>query len=121
MKQLVLTAICMAATFGTAKAADDIKLQYDPQLVSAGFPSPLLRGTIRGQSVWFLVDTGASVHVIANWFATSVKIPTKQTSSRAKGSTGGEARALAAYGETIRVDGTKQELKLREAAVIDLP
>jgi hypothetical protein len=121
MKHLLVTAICTVAAIGTAKAADDIKLQYDPKLVSAGFPSPLLRGTIRGQSVWFLVDTGASVHVIANWFATATKMPTKQIASRARGATGGETRALAAYGESIRVDGIKQDIRLREAAVIELP
>jgi hypothetical protein len=121
MKQLFLTAICAAATFGTVKAANDIKLQYDPQLVSAGFPSPLLRGTIRGQSVWFLVDTGAGVHVIASWFAKSAQIPTKQGRTRARGSTGAEVLVSAASGETIRIDGTNQELRLRQAAVIEFP
>jgi len=33
------------------------------------FPLPIVRGTIAGQPVLMLVDTGANLHVVAGWFA----------------------------------------------------
>lgn len=42
------------------------------------FPLPVVSGTIAGQPVLMLVDTGANSHVIAGWFARKVKLPMKR-------------------------------------------
>src|SRR5215471_11432880 len=76
-----------AATRGSA----EIRLQYDAKLVGLGFPSPLLRGNIRGHQVWFVIDTGASVHTLASWFVTEAGVPARQTKATTKGSTGAES------------------------------
>ena len=42
------------------------------------FPLPLVSGTIGGQPVLMLVDTGANSHVIAGWLARRLRIPMKK-------------------------------------------
>jgi predicted aspartyl protease len=39
------------------------------ELNGRAFPLPLLHGTVSGEPVWMLVDTGANSHVIASWVA----------------------------------------------------
>jgi predicted aspartyl protease len=39
------------------------------------FPLPVVHGTIAGEPVWMLVDTGANSHVIARWVARKVGMP----------------------------------------------
>src|SRR4051812_35577150 len=46
-----------------------INLLYEPRLEALGFHSPIIRASIAGQDAYFLVDTGASVHTFARWFA----------------------------------------------------
>src|SRR5262249_39747180 len=43
-----------------------------------GFPLPLVSGTIAGQPVLMLVDTGANSHVIAGWLARKLGLPMKK-------------------------------------------
>src|ERR1700726_1113650 len=55
----------LAAAVATSRppaAGPVIGLSYNADLAAIGFPSPVLRATVNGQAVWFLVDTGASVH-----------------------------------------------------------
>lgn len=58
------------------------------------FPLPVVHGTIAGQPVWMLVDTGANSHVIASWVARRAKLP-----MRALGDVGSDhtGRAVSAY------------------------
>lgn len=42
------------------------------------FPLPIVSGTIAGQPVLMLVDTGANSHVIAGWMARKLGIPLKK-------------------------------------------
>jgi predicted aspartyl protease len=42
------------------------------------FPLPLVTGTIAGQRVTMLVDTGANSHVVAGWFARKAGMPLKK-------------------------------------------
>ncbi len=42
------------------------------------FPLPLVTGTIAGQPVLMLVDTGANSHVIAGWLARKLGLPMKK-------------------------------------------
>ncbi len=42
------------------------------------FPLPIVSGTIAGQPVLMLVDTGANSHVIAGWLARKLNLPMKK-------------------------------------------
>jgi len=42
------------------------------------FPLPLVNGTVGGQQVLMLVDTGANSHVIAGWLARKLGLPLKK-------------------------------------------
>jgi len=69
------------------------------------FPLPVVHGTIAGQPVWMLVDTGANSHVIASWVARRAKLP-----MRALGDVGSDhtGRAVSAYSvehPAVVVDG----------------
>ncbi len=112
----ILGALCAGSAW-----AQDIPLQYDPELVRLGFPGPVVKGTVRGQSAWFLIDTGAGVHVFASWFAKAAQIQSHPTRLTTKGSTGVESAVQAAEGESIRIDGTSQTIKLAQATVVELP
>src|SRR5579883_3650 len=58
------------------------------------FPLPLVHGSVAGEPVWMLVDTGANSHVIASWVARKVGLP-----MRALGDVGSDhtGRAVSAY------------------------
>jgi hypothetical protein len=89
--------------------------------MAIGFSSPLLRGTIHGQTVWFIIDTGASVHTLASWFVTAARIVTHATNATTTGSTGSKSAVRVVYRESIHVDGRQDDLAVREAIVVDLP
>ena len=99
----------------------DIPLQYNKKLTSLGFPSPLLRGTIRGQTAWFIIDTGAGVHCLASWLINAANIPTRETTSTVTGSTGVENPVRGVYNEAIRLSGSRRDVRLREAIATDFP
>ena len=67
-----------------AAASDEplrtVPLRYDPALVKADFPSPAARLTVNGRSGWFLVDTGAGVHMVTSWFAEAAGLEPDPTS-----------------------------------------
>jgi predicted aspartyl protease len=52
------------------------KLRYE--INGKPFPLPLVSGTIAGQPVLMLVDTGANSHVIAGWFARKLALGMKK-------------------------------------------
>jgi predicted aspartyl protease len=52
------------------------KLRYE--IHGRSIPLPLVTGTIAGQPVLMLVDTGANSHVIAGWFARKLGLPMKK-------------------------------------------
>lgn len=52
----------------------ELPLRYEQKLISQGFPSPVIELFIHGQKGLFLVDTGASIHVVSDWFAKQAKI-----------------------------------------------
>lgn len=51
-------------------------LHYD--IHGRPFPLPVVSGTIAGQPVLMLVDTGANSHVVAGWFARKLGLPMKK-------------------------------------------
>jgi hypothetical protein len=73
-----------------------------------------------GHEAIFLVDSGASTHVLADWFVKAARIPTSETGSTAQGSSGKTtrervARALAGHW------GDGQPFHLNQAAVVSFP
>lgn len=69
-----------------------VALKYE--LNGRKFPLPLVHGTVAGEPIWMLVDTGANSHVIASWVARKVGL-----SMRALGDVGSDhtGRAVSAY------------------------
>jgi hypothetical protein len=112
--------ICPAA-FAAHRMPNSIDLEYNEKLAAIGFSNPLLRGTIRGQTVWFIVDTGASVHTLASWLVKAAHIPTRNTGATATGSTGSDSPLRVAHNQKIRLEHGKSVVRLREAIVVDLP
>jgi predicted aspartyl protease len=76
----------------TTSAGRRVALRYE--LNGRKFPLPLVHGTVSGEPVWMLVDTGANSHVIASWVARKVGF-----SMRALGDVGSDhtGRAVTAY------------------------
>jgi predicted aspartyl protease len=58
------------------------------------FPLPLVHGSVNGEPVWMLVDTGANSHVIASWVARKVGLPMRPLGEVGSDHTG---RAVSAY------------------------
>lgn len=52
------------------------ELKYE--IRGRAFPLPLVTGTVGGQKVLMLVDTGANSHVIAGWLARKLGLPLKK-------------------------------------------
>ncbi len=58
------------------------------------FPLPVVHGTIAGQSVWMLVDTGANSHVLASWVVRRAGLAMRPLGDVGSDHTG---RAVSAY------------------------
>jgi len=119
----VLILVCLVASpNATAQsiASETISLRYDEKLVALGFPSPLLRAKVGGQSAWFLVDTGASVHTLASWLVSAAHLSTRETTATVTGSTGTGKPVRAVANQAILLEGGRL-LELREAIVVEFP
>jgi predicted aspartyl protease len=118
---LVVTAGLAAATTAQPSAADHVlDLSFNADLAAQGFPSPLLRATVNGQVVWFLMDTGASIHTLAAWFVTAAHLPTHESTLTLVGSTGATAKAREASPFQLQTrDGTP--FGIHDAVVVDFP
>jgi hypothetical protein len=105
---------------GSRARVKAFNLRYDSTLASAGFPSPLLRGSVNGHDVWFLVDTGAGVHTLARWLVAAAGMRTRATGDTAQGTTGHSIEIQRAERVRIRMlEGST--LQLEEAAVAEFP
>jgi Aspartyl protease len=119
----ILVLLCAITGVGAAprsNAADMLPLRYETNMIALGFPSPLLRATVRGQPVWFIVDTGAAVNTLASWLVSAVHLEPRQTNATATGSTGAEKSVRIVANEMIQLDGGRY-LTLREAIVVEFP
>ena len=81
-------AVCAAPLPRVAKNV--LPLEYDKALIELGFPSPLLRATVKGRRIWFIIDTGASVHTLASWVVNAAHLETRESKAKGTGSTGAE-------------------------------
>jgi predicted aspartyl protease len=105
----------------TVRYPENIELEYDRRLSSIGFPNPLLKATVHGQTAWFIIDTGASVHTFASWLVSASGLRTFDTNSTVTGSTGVESRVTVIRDATLHLDRHNDEIPLREAIVADFP
>jgi hypothetical protein len=112
--------LCLAAAATQPNRADGIPLTYQESLAKLGFPSPLLRATVRGQQAWFIVDTGAGVHTLASWFVTAAGLKPRQTTDTLTGATGAQSHVTIVENTAMRLDGGRK-LGIREAYVAEFP
>ncbi len=127
--QAKCVAFCLSLTFLAAFSQasyaagypENIPLEYDQKLSSMGFPNPLLKATVHGQTAWFIVDTGASVHTFASWLVSASRLKTFDTNSTVTGSTGVESKITVVRDLTLQLDRSGDEIPLREAIVVDFP
>jgi len=94
---------------------------YDHALAAQGFPNPLVRASIAGHETLFIVDTGASASVLADWYVEVAGIPASaRTDSAARGS-GGKATAERLVHRLQGRWSDDQPFTLYEAIVIAFP
>ena len=75
---------------------------------------------MHGQPAMFLIDTGASMHVLASWFVAAAKIDSKSSAGTARGSTGSETSLRVVK----QLDGKFENgarLQLAETIVVEFP
>ena len=104
-----------------ATAQTSLPIFYDPALAAKGFPSPLVKARIAGHEGLFIIDSGASVNVLADWYAKVAKIRTgTDTNSTATGS-GGHSTAVQAAHHLQGHWSDGQGFTLTEAIVVAFP
>lgn len=109
-----------AAARSSAAKSRSLPIFYDAALVAKGFPSPLVKAQIKGHEALFIVDSGASVNTLADWYARVAKIPTTTAAGTATGSGGKTAAVRMAH----RLQGQwsdGQRFTLKEAIVVAFP
>jgi hypothetical protein len=117
---LGLTGLVLALAY-RLHAPEVINLEYDRQLSSIGFPNPLLRATMNGQTVWFIIDTGAGVHTLASWLVGAAGLKTSDSNSTTTGSTGTVLKTRVIRDAGLYLVHQRRKIALREAIVVDFP
>jgi hypothetical protein len=93
---------------------------YDQALSAQGFPSPLVKARIAGHEAIFIVDSGASANVLADWYVEAAGIPSATTDSTAAGTSGKTTPERLAH----RLQGhwsDGRQFSLNEAIVVPFP
>jgi hypothetical protein len=75
------------------------------ELNGRAFPLPLLHGTVSGEPVWMLVDTGANSHVIASWVARKARMTLRPLGHVGSDHTGRSMTAYAVDHPNMAIDG----------------
>jgi predicted aspartyl protease len=95
-----------------AKAAQAAVVQREARSVALHFelngrefPLPLVRGTVGGEPVWMLIDTGANSHVVASWVARKVGMPLRSLGEVGSDHAGRAVNAYAAVHPNVVIDG----------------
>ncbi len=102
-----------------------VRLSYDAELAKKGFPSPLVEARIHGKIGRFILDTGASIHIIDSHFAQLADLRSEQSgeSVHSEDSVGSKQAAALSH-TTIDVMNVVMgtiSLKNQSIVVIDLP
>ena len=80
-----------------------VTLHFD--LNGQSFPLPLVHGTVGGEPVWMLVDTGANSHVIAGWIARKLGMPLRPLGPIGSDHAGRAVSAYAGLRPQASIDG----------------
>jgi predicted aspartyl protease len=80
-----------------------VELRFD--LNGRKFPLPLVHGTVAGQPIWMLVDTGANSHVIASWVAIKAGMPMRALGDVGSDHTGHAVSAYTVDHPGMSIDG----------------
>jgi predicted aspartyl protease len=80
-----------------------VALHFD--LNGRQFPLPLVHGTVGGEPVWMLVDTGANSHVVASWVARKIGMPLRALGEIGSDHAGRPVNAYAAVHPNVAIDG----------------
>jgi hypothetical protein len=109
-----------AAPPAHSTSARSLPVFYDQALAAKGFPNPLVKARIAGHEAIFIVDTGASTHVLADWYVDVAGIPSATTDARAQGA-GGQSVAtrVVSHLRGRWIDG--QRFILDEGVVLAFP
>jgi hypothetical protein len=115
-----LTLFVLAPPLRAQESARSLPIFYDPALAAQGFPNPLVKTRIAGHEAIFIVDSGASANVIANWYAELAGIPAERSDSAAVDNAGKSAPERLVHRLQGRwSDG--QRFSLYEAIVVAFP
>jgi hypothetical protein len=109
-----------AAADSSAPMSQSLPIFYDAALVAKGFPSPLVKARIAGHEALFIVDSGASVNVLAEWYARLAEVPTTTAAGPATGS-GGKTAAVRTAHQLRGHWSNGQGFSLKEAIVVAFP
>jgi hypothetical protein len=109
-----------AAADSSAPMSQSLPIFYDAALVAKGFPSPLVKARIAGHAALFIVDSGASVNVLAEWYARLAEVPTTTAAGLATGS-GGKTAAVRTAHQLRGHWSNGQGFSLKEAIVVAFP
>jgi hypothetical protein len=116
----VLTLFALAPPLSAQESARSLPIFYDPALAAQGFPNPLVKARIAGHEATFIVDTGASANVFADWYVEVAGIPAVRSDSAAIDNAGKSAPEQLVHRLQGRwSDG--QRFSLNEAIVVAFP
>jgi hypothetical protein len=73
---LVWAAVILLFVSSRSASAQSLPIFYDPVMASKGFPNPFVKARIAGQTAIFIIDTGASVNLLAAWYVEAARLPT---------------------------------------------
>jgi predicted aspartyl protease len=93
---------------------------YDPALAAQGFPNPLVKARVSGHEATFIVDSGAGTNVLADWYVEAASIPSAESDSTARGSSG-KVVAVRVVRQLQGEWSDGQRLRLNEAIVVGFP
>ncbi len=82
---------------------------------------PLVRTTIAGKSQWFLIDSGASTHILAGWFARDLGLASQGGAKRAGVDHTGKSIALRYASGVAASVGGLGDVVPESWPVVDLP
>jgi Aspartyl protease len=109
-----------ATSDSSAPMSRSLPIFYDPALAAKGFPSPLMKARIAGHEALFIVDSGAGVNVLADWYAKVADVATTTAAGTATGS-GGKTAAVRTTHQLRGHWSNGQGFTLKEAIVIAFP
>jgi predicted aspartyl protease len=103
---LVAATVPSSATTAVPEAATGprrVGLKFE--LNGRKFPLPLVHGTVSGEPLWMLVDTGANSHVIASWVARKVGLLMHPLGDVGSDHTGRAVSAYTVEHPAVAIDG----------------